>query len=435
MKRLFFLMLCVWLVACEGDTAIPTEATVPTDEPAPTDIPTSEPATITAAPTSLTDETALPSTDVPPTEIPPTDIPLPPTDTPPPPTATTAPEPDPPSEVIIELEGARLPPGFSVIEYARLPRPTGLTFDAQGRLWATNHVGEVWVFDDTDDDGRADFEQQYAFGFNIPLGVAVHPENGDVYISQDSKITIARDIDGDLSADEYESIVSDLPIGLHKNNNLEFGADGMLYMGVGSTCNACVEVDARSATIMRFDPTSGAGEVIATGLRNPFDIAFHPDTGQLFATENGRDDLGQNEPPEELNLIVEGADYGWPDCYGNGGGANCEGTEAPAEIFQAHASVNGLTFYTGERFPRLYRGDLYTTNFGAWQYALQIGIQRVELSDDGAGGFSAESSWFLRTDIPLLPLVEGPDGALYFGTYNINAPAVGSIYRISYGVP
>lgn len=434
MKRLFLLLITMGVFSCQTDTTPTAEPVAPTEEQA-TVAPTTAPPTITPAP-AVTDNGEEPTpvavTDEPATDTPPTDTP---TDTPAPPTATTAPEPAPPDEVIIEMDGAQLPPGFSVIEYASLPRPTGLAFDAQGRLWATNHAGEVWVFDDTDDDGRADFQNQYAFGFVIPVGVAIHPDNGDVYISQDAKITIARDTNGDLSADEYESIVSDLPVGLHKNNNLKFGPDGMIYIGVGSSCNACEEVDPRAATIMRFDPVSGDGEVIATGLRNPFDIAFHPETGQLFATENGRDDLGQNEPPEELNLIVEGANYGWPDCWGNGGGANCDGTEAATELFQAHASVNGVTFYTGDRFPRLYRGDLYTSNFGSWQYPLQRGIQRVELEPDGEGGFSAESSWFLRVDQNLLPLIEGPDGALYFGTYDINNPSLGAIYRISYGVP
>ncbi len=434
MKRLFLLLLSLLLVACQGNETTPTEVVAPPETTAATELP---PATALPTLTSavIVTEQTEPTTDAPPTDAPPTDTPLPPTEVPPPPTATTAPDPAPPTEVIIEMDGAQLPPGFSVIEYAALPRPTGLTFDDQGRLWATNHVGEIWVFDDADDDGRADFEQQYAFGFIVPVGIAVHPDNGDVYISQEGKITIARDTNGDLSADQYESIVSDLPFGLHKNNNLKFGPDGMLYMGVGSTCNECVEVDARSATVMRFDTTTGAGEVIATGLRNVYDIAFHPTTGQLFATENGRDDLGQNQPPEELNLIVEGADYGWPDCWGTGGGSNCEGTAAPTANFEAHSSINGVTFYTGDRFPRLYRGDLYTSNFGSWQYPLQMGIQRVELTDNGNGGFTANTSWFLRADQNLLPLIEGPDGALYFGTYDINDPSIGAIYRISYGVP
>lgn len=432
MKKIILLILCA-LAACQAspDAATmtvpaPTDETatavpLPTSTLAPTVLPDASPTVDSAEPTAtMSEPTAEPTAA--PTE-------------PPPPTATLAPDPPTPSEVIIELDGAQLPPGFSLIEYAALPRPTGLTFDDQGRLWATNHAGEVWLFNDENGDGRADLQEQYAFGFIVPVGVAVHPDNGDVYISQEGKITIARDTNGDLAADEFESIVSDLPFDLHKNNNLKFGPDGMLYMGVGSTCNACIEEDPRSATVMRFDPLTGEGEILATGLRNVFDIAFHPETGQVFATDNGRDDLGQFDPPEELNLLVEGADYGWPDCYGFNQGSNCDGTEGPTETFEAHASVNGVTFYTGDRFPRLYRGDLFTSNFGSWQYPLQTGIQRVELTPDGDGGYSAEKSWFLRTDELLLPLVEGPDGALYFGTYNLSDPSLGGIYRISYGVP
>ena len=133
------------------------------------------------------------------------------------------------------------------------------------------------------------------------------------------------DSDNDGFEDSAKSIVNNIPFGLHQNNVPAFGPDGMLYVGVGSTCDVCDEADLRSATIMRFDPDTGAGDIYASGLRNPFGITFHPESGELFATDNGRDDLGDNDPAEELNHIVEGADYGWPNCWGELEGA-CAGT-------------------------------------------------------------------------------------------------------------
>lgn len=422
-------LLALLLVACGGPTA---------------------PAAPTAAATAVTDAGALPpattvapaanATSTPRILIQPSATPVPTATPTTPPTATPTPTPEPtvPAEVVIEADGITLPPGFSIIRYADLGRPTALTFDAQGRLWAANFIGEIWVLQDDDGDGRAETRTQFAFGFDQPVGVAIDPDNGDVYVSQSGKITIARDTTGDLVADEYESIVSGLPYSLHKNNNLEFGPDGWLYMGVGSTCNVCVESDARSATIMRFDPVTGAGEVVASGLRNAFDLAFHPQTGELFATENGRDDLGEFEPLEELNHIRFGQNYGWPECWDRFSGSGCAGTTMAIGFFQARSSVNGLTFYRGDRFPAAYRDNvLFATVFGSWFYpqGIEHGIHQIRLIADG-DSYRSEISWFARWENTwLLPIIDGPDGALYVSNYDINNVQAGTIWRISYGVP
>jgi glucose/arabinose dehydrogenase len=355
-----------------------------------------------------------------------------------PPTATSAPTatstatatPAPTPVATIEVAGAFVPPGFSLQKFADIVRPTGLAFDADGRLYATSQDGTIHVFTDDDGDGHADSDTLFSFGFNIPLGITVQPGTGDVYVSSNTKISILRDLNGDLAYDEAVSFVRDLPIGLHQNDNLKFGPDGWLYMGIGSTCNACEEVDSRSATIMRFDPATGEGEVIATGLRNPYDLAFHPVTGDLFATDNGRDDLGDTLPREELNHIMMGADYGWPDCWDAGLGSGCAGTETAVAFFTAHSSVNSLDFYTGDKFPTDYHNDAFVTIFGSWLVAgLPTGIMRVELEQTAAGTYQAQTEWFAQwpSGMPL-GLIQGPDGALYVGDY-INDV----IYRISYG--
>lgn len=392
------------------NNSVPTVApildtpTLAPEEPTPTLIPTDEPSEPTAVPV--------------------------PTDTPEP----TA-EPTVPSEVVIEVEGAELPPGFSIVKFADVRRPTSIAFDADGRLFTTNQYGEVWMLEDTDGDGRADIQQQWSFGFTWPVGIAFHPETGDAYISQTGKITIARDTDGDGEADEFESLVSELPNNLHKNNNLEFGPDGWIYMGVGSTCDVCDEVDERSATIMRFNPDTGESEILASGLRNAFDIAFHPETGDLFSTENGRDDLGATSPLEELNHIITGQDYGWPNCW-NGGEGECDGTKLAIGMFQAHSSVNGLDFYSGGNFPEEYQNNLFASVFGSWSVPERIehGIHRIKLVPNG-DTYRTEIEWFARLDNWLIALKQGPDGAIYISDYDATNPDAGAIYRISYGTP
>ncbi|HSK88791.1 MAG TPA: PQQ-dependent sugar dehydrogenase, partial [Anaerolineales bacterium] len=357
-----------------------------------------------------------------------------PTDTPiPPPTETAAPTliPTIPASTV-ELQGAEVPPGFSVIKFADLYRPTAFAFDTKGRMYVASQDGNIYLLVDDDKDGRSDSRATFASGYYFPLGVAVHAPSGDVYVSYQGAITVLSDTDGDGRSDQERLLVNDLPFDKHQNDNLEFGPDGWLYIGVGSTCDACEDPDPRSATILRFNVDTGESEIYATGMRNPFDIAFHPETGELFATDNGRDDLGMDSPFEELNHIVQGGDYGYPDCWNEQNIPGCEGTIPAVAFFEAHSSANGVDFYAGEKFPAEYRGDAFVSIFGSWLKSnVQTGIQRVVLSPSG-NTYTAQTSWFIRFPsggMPL-PLLFGPDEALYVGDYVNDA-----IYRISYGAP
>lgn len=335
-------------------------------------------------------------------------------------------------ESVVELDGAVVPPGFSLIRFSDLPRPTAITFDGQGRMYVTSQDGNVYRLSDENADGRADQRTIFASGYVFPLGVAVHDPSGDVYVSHQGVISALRDGDEDGRADDETNLVGDLPFGNHQNDNLEFGPDGFLYVGVGSTCDACDDTHPRAATILRFNIDTGEGEIVATGLRNPFDIAFHPETGDLFATDNGRDDLGMDAPYEELNHVVQGGNYGYPGCWNESTQPGCEEAIPAVAFFEAHSSANGVDFYEGRRFPEEYRGNAFVSIFGSWlKQGVQTGIQRVVLTpvDESYG---AEIGWFILfpEGVMPLPLVFGPDDALYVGDY-INDV----IYRISYGMP
>jgi putative membrane-bound dehydrogenase-like protein len=334
---------------------------------------------------------------------------------------------------IIELEGTILPQGFSIIKFADLYRPTAFAFDAQGRLLVTSTDGNVYLLTDTDNDGRADDQQIFADGLDLPLGITVHQPSGDVYVSYKGVVMMLSDADQNGEADSRQILVSDLPsTGRHQNDNLKFGPDGWLYMGMGSTCDACEESDPRSASILRFNIESGESEIYATGMRNPYDLAFHPITAELFATDNGRDDLGLEIPHEELNQIVKGGDYGFPNCWDAQDTPECAGTIPAVAFFEAHSSANGLDFNKGSNFPQEYQNNAFVGIFGSWLKSdLQTGIQRVILTSQN-NGYQGETSWFIKfpAGVMPLPVLFGPDGALYVGDY-INEV----IYRISYGIP
>ena len=346
-------------------------------------------------------------------------------------TKTSTPIPTIPAS-IVELRGAEVPQGFSLIKFADLYRPTAFAFDDQGRMYVTSQDGNVYILRDEDKDGHSDSRSTFATGYSFPVGVAIHAPTRDVYVSYQGAITVLSDIDGDERSDKEKILVDNLPTGKHQNDNLKFGPDGKLYVGIGSTCDACEDSDPRSAAILRFDVVTGKSEIVATGMRNPYDLAFQPVTGDLFATDNGRDDLGMDAPFEELNHIVQGGDYGYPDCWNEQDGAGCEDTIPAVAFFEAHSSADGLDFYDGKTFPAEYRGNAFVSIFGSWlKPNVQTGIQRIVLSKN-RDEYKGETSWFVRFpqgSMPL-PVLFGPDDALYVGDYINDA-----IYRISYGMP
>lgn len=334
-----------------------------------------------------------------------------------------------------------VPQGFLAYEFAHgLKLPTSLALDPFGRLFVAELEGAVKVIEDRDRDGLGDRPRSYWRDPNerSTLGLAVAPD-GSVYVSIKGKVVVLPDGDGDGRADGEYVIISGLPHGVHQNNGLAFGPDGKLYITNGSTCNLCREKDERSAAILRSQPDGDNLEVYARGLRNPYDLAFDGEGG-LWATANEHDFFEPSDdgltplrdPPEELNYIVKGGDYGWPECAGRNretiqGG--CRGNLAPAAEMEPHSSADGLAYYDAAHFPAEYRGNFFVAEFGSDKRAqTRTGRQVVRIQVTPVAGSTPPSATVTRFasgfERPLDVTVD------VLGTLYVADFASGKIYRI-----
>src|SRR5436190_12915953 len=221
----------------------------------------------------------------------------------------------------------------------------------------------------------------------------------------------------------------------------------MMYVSFGSSSNINLETDTLRAAVMRYNLDGTGGRVFARGLRNSVGIAFNPTTGALWATNNDRDDIGRSGtpmpdslPPERVNILTLGGNYGWPQCYLPGKQnpeyptANCSTVTAPAITFTAHSAPLGIAFYTGSMFPAGYQGDAFVAYHGSWDRTVPRGAKVVRVHVSGGVPVSIEDfvvGWQLsdysRWGRPAGLLVM-PDGALL-----ITDDQTGRIWRVSYG--
>jgi glucose/arabinose dehydrogenase len=295
---------------------------------------------------------------------------------------------------------------------------------------------------DMNEDGLADEIQLFAGELGRTHSLVFY--EGSWYTGVPTGVIRLEDTDGDGQADIRDTVVDGIPdSGSHKTRTVAFLPDGRMVLSVGSSCNVCEEEDPRRAAVLVYDGPGGQGErLFASGLRNAVGLAVHPGTGELWATNNGRDLMGDDLPPDTISVVSEGADYGWPYCHAGeivdpdfGSATDCETVTRPAARLQAHSAPLGLAFYTGHSFPGEYQGDIFIAFHGSWNRSTPTGykVVRIEVEDgllsgpveDFATGWLDEDSG--EASGRPVGLAVGPDGALY-----VSDDKGGFIYRIQY---
>jgi glucose/arabinose dehydrogenase len=346
----------------------------------------------------------------------------------------------------VSLSLLRLPAGFQIAVFARdLPGARFMAFSPSGVLVVSlTRAGRVMALSAPGRAGQSSRSYVLIDGLQRPHGLAF--SGGDLYVAETGGVLRFANADATLQAgrslqkDQGEVVVSNLPAGgMHFTRTIVFGPNGDLFIAVGSDCNVCEEGDPRRAAILRLPKGSKAAEVYAGGLRNSVGLRLNPQDGKLWATDNGRDRLGDDLPPEEINIITEHGFYGWPYCYGNNlpnpefpGSGKCRDAIPPALGLRAHNAPLGLDFYRGGQFPAEYRGDLFVASHGSWNRSVPDGYKVVRVrveqgkpvrwEDFVTGWLQGGRAWGRPVDV-----LSGPDGALY-----VSDDEADCIYRITY---
>ena len=337
---------------------------------------------------------------------------------------------------LVVADGFRLEVYSTDVPLARWP----LVTPAGDLIVARTRADEIVLLErDANGDGRPDAVRKLLDKLDHPHGLALR--DGWLYVGESSGIGRIRfDAASGQVSGALEHIVDDFTNdGFHTTKSIGFGPDGWLYVSQGSSCNACIEKDERRATIMRMRPDGTQREIYATGLRNSVGLDWAPWDGALYATENGRDLLGDDVPPDELNRIEQKAFYGWPFVHGAGmvdpglgAGHEAEAARAipPAHAFRAHNAPLGLAFLRGPNLPPGYSRTALVALHGSWNRSKPDGYKVVALDWQTDGriverdflhGFLSDEGVLGRP----AGIAQGPDGSIY-----ITDDYAGVIYRV-----
>lgn len=337
--------------------------------------------------------------------------------------------------IALPLEKIVLPPGFKIEVFANdLPEAREMALSPSGILFVGSKAGKVYALKDSK-------KYVIAKGLNLPVGVAFH--KGDLYISAVDRILKLRAIEASLENPPHPVVVYDrLPKDtFHGWKYLRIGPDEKLYLSIGAPCNSCLKDDARFATLARMNLDGTGFEIIAKGVRNSVGYAFQPKTGKLWFTDNGRDLMGDDVPPCELNRLDKiGTDFGFPYCHGGTfpdpefNQKPCSTFQPPAQNLGAHVAPLGLAFYTGNMFPSEFRNQIFIAEHGSWNRSKKVGyrITLVKVDRDKVLSYhpfaygwlddSKQSNWGRPVDI-LVSL----DGSLL-----VSDDFSGTIYKITH---
>lgn len=347
------------------------------------------------------------------------------------------------AEASVLAQRLQMPPGFSLSVFAdKLPGARMLLITAKGDvLVSLPKDGKVMLLEQSDQlKGVAGVRRELVNSLNLPHGLAFYKDW--LYIAETNAVgRIHFDVNTGKTSGAYQRIITDLPEGgNHWSRSLHFGPDNKLYLSVGSSCNVCIEKDPRRAALLRFTPEGQQADIFASGLRNTVGFAWQPATNKLYGVDNGRDFLGDNFPPCELNQIEQGGFYGWPIINGNQvldpDMANSQNwlkhSIAPIHEFGAHTAPLSLLFLKSKVLRSVLKADALVTLHGSWNRSVKTGYKLVTLTFDAEKGISERDfiTGFEENDDVIgkpVDIVEAADGSLY-----ISDDFSGSIYKVSY---
>ena len=340
----------------------------------------------------------------------------------------------------LPLAKIALPPGFAIDLLARVPNARQMALSPANILYVGSmRAGKVHALP-LGPDYKPGRLRVVADDLKLPVGVAWR--DGSLYVSAVDRIVRLDDIDGRLDAPPKPAIVrADLPTETnHGWKFIAFGPDGWLYVPVGAPCNICEPDPERYATILRMRADGSQLQTYARGVRNTVGFDWHPATGELWFTDNGRDWMGDDRPPDELNHAPKaGLHFGYPYCHGGdiadpefGRKRPCGDFVPPAQNLGPHVAALGMRFYTGRQFPEKYRNQVFIAEHGSWNRGKKIGyrVSLVTLEGNRAvryepfasGWLEDEFVWGRPADVLVLP-----DGSLL-----VSDDHAGAIYRIRY---
>jgi len=341
------------------------------------------------------------------------------------------------------LADIKLPPGFKITVFAEVPKARSIVVGTPlTTIFIGSRHGTLHSLRDTNRDGVADEVKERASGLNVPNGLAYL--NSILYVGEQTQVSkwpVPAEFDTSLPIKPLLPVFTELPNEfLHGWRYMKFGPDGKLYVAVGAPCNIC-DVKGYEGTIIRMNPDGKNVEVVAKGVRNSVGMDFHPKTGVLFFTDNGADLMGDDIPPDELNMATKiGQHYGFP--YFGGKNVRLTGYEKktpPADVvspvieFQAHSANLGIHFYRGSMFPAEYRNDAFVAQHGSWNRTSPVGYRIMRIRFDSAGNAKSKEVFaegWLKNGVASgrpVDINELPDGSLI-----VSDDYAGVIYRIAY---
>jgi glucose/arabinose dehydrogenase len=342
------------------------------------------------------------------------------------------------------LMAIKLPPGFSISVFAEVENARSLALSPSGIVYVGNrNEDKVYAVQDTDGDFVADKKWVLDSGLNMPNGVAFR--DGDLYVAEVSRILKYEGIESKLDNPGEPVVVYDkFPTETHHGwKYIAFGPDGKLYVPVGAPCNICEPTDPVYAAIHRMNADGTGLELFASGVRNTVGFTWHPQSNELWFTDNGRDMLGDDIPPCELNYAPkQGLHFGYPYCHGGtikdpefGDKRACDEFTKPALNFGAHVAPLGLKFYTGSMFPAEYQNQLIVAEHGSWNRSKKSGYKlnlvKINSNNEVTGSENFASGWLNDETQEVsgrpVDVLQLPDGSLL-----VSDDHAGKIYRITY---